>query len=466
MSDNVLRKALVPILFIVMITLVACYFIVNEYNSQKRDARNNSANSAQEESPDGEDVVSLDELSYECTGTLLNKDEEKGTVTIRPVEGGDDFLLKFDRTTKILAKHGNGISFDQLMLGEIVDATYSVHSGKLLSIQISDKAFTMSDVTKFEIDEKKKLISVGDDTFKIDNDLIVSYGETLAKIMDVTPYDSLTVKGIDRKVLSITVDRGHGYIRLMNDSYFVGGWIEVGQDIIKPVTSEMLLPVPEGKYHIKVTNKGYAAQQDMVIERDKEVVLDLAKVEIEEVAIGHIEFRIDPDFAQLKVDGELTEFIERVPLEYGVHAIHVELAGYKSVDTNIKVASEFANVEITLEKEDESSSSTSTNMLPPTSLGQSSSEKETSTSTSSSTDQVIVSDTRQIYVEAPEGAEVYLDGNYIGIAPAHTPKVTGQHLLTLSKSGYETKSYTIMVDTADKDVTFSFSDLIAENITE
>ena len=466
MSSNTLKKALVPILFIIMATLVACYYIITEYNAQKREAAKAASAQATEEKADNtEDIVDLNELSYECTGTLINKDSDNGTITIQPVEGGDDFLLKYDGTTKFLAKHGNGITVGQLNLGEIVDVTYSVHSGKLKSVQISDKAWTMTDVTKFEIDEKKKSMTIGDETFRIGKDLVVSYGDTLEKIMDVTQLDSLIVKGCDRKVLSITVDRGHGYLRLVNDSYFVGGWIEIGQEIIKPVTSEMLVPVPEGTYHVKVTNKGYAGQEDVVIERDKEAVLDLAKVDIEEIAIGHIEFKINPDFAQLTVDGEMTEFTERVPLEYGVHKVHVEMAGYKSVDTSIKVASEYANVEITLEKEDEDTQDSATNMLPPSS-SQSTMASDNTSSSSTDTSQVVISGTHQIYVEAPEGAEVYLDGNYIGIVPAHTDKVTGQHVLTLSKSGYTTKSYTIMVDTKDMDVTFSFSDLIANSQTE
>lgn len=297
MSNKTMQKALVPIIVIIMITLVACYFIITEYNEQEIAKRSERQNQTDADEESEEDVVGLDELSYDCTGVLLDKNEEEGTVTIRPIDGGDDFLLKYDGTTKFMAKHGNSITTSQLLLGEIVDATYSVHSGKLRSVQIAKNAWTMTDVTDFRINEKRKIMDIGSETYKIDDDLVISYGDRLAKLMDITEYDSLIVKGCDRKVSSVIVDRGHGYIRLMNDSYFVGGWIEIGQDIIKPITSEMLVPVPEGKYHVKVTNKGYAGQEDMVIERDKEVVLDLAKVEIEEVAIGHIEFKINPDYA-------------------------------------------------------------------------------------------------------------------------------------------------------------------------
>lgn len=462
MNGNTFQRAIVPILFITLITAVAIYCITTEYNKEKHDKAVQKTKEMQE-AKEPEQLVDMDSLEYTITGVLIKKNTEEKSITVKPVDGAKDFLLEYDGTTIFSGKHENNISIDQLLLGEIIDVTYSVHSGKLKKVVISDRAFTMTDISKFEINEKRRSMKIGDDTLQISKEMIISYGDTLAELMDITQMDTLTVKGIDREIYAIIVDRGHGYIRLQNDAYFVGGWIEVGQEIIKPITSEMLLPVPEGKYHVKVTHKGYAGEKDMIVERDKEAVLDLDKVDIQEVAIGHVEFKIDPDYAQLSVDGEITEYLERVPIEYGIHRIHVELAGYESVDTNIKVLSEYANVEITLEKADEtesSSSSSSTNYLPP--VNSSSSSTDIGTSSSSTTSDVVISENRQIYVESPIGAEVYLDGNYIGIAPAHTNKVTGQHVLTLSKSGYTTKSYTINIDSEDRDVTFSFSDLIAE----
>jgi hypothetical protein len=74
----------------------------------------------------------------------------------------------------------------------------------------------------------------------------------------------------------------------------------------------------------------------------------------------------------------------------------------------------------------------------------------------------VISGEKKIYVEQPSGTEVYLDGNYIGIAPASTAKVTGSHVITLSRQGCQTKSYTVNIANDGKDVTFSFSALIEE----
>ena len=65
-----------------------------------------------------------------------------------------------------------------------------------------------------------------------------------------------------------------------------------------------------------------------------------------------------------------------------------------------------------------------------------------------------------MYVDAPEGAEVYLDGNYVGIAPCNFKKNAGSHVITLRCTGYETRSYTVSVDDEDRDISYSFADLV------
>ncbi len=64
--------------------------------------------------------------------------------------------------------------------------------------------------------------------------------------------------------------------------------------------------------------------------------------------------------------------------------------------------------------------------------------------------------------DAPEGAEAYLDGNYLGIMPVSFAKCAGQHMVTLKKDGYETRSYTIQIDREKTNVSYTFPDLVKE----
>ena len=503
-----IEKVVIPVIIIVIITMLGIYYISKEYEKQQSEKR--AQQMAQETAEETEDApVSSDELVYESIAMLVGKDTEAHKLKFLAVDNDKLFELEYSNSTPILGKYGDMLTIDQIKLGEILDVSYSIHNKELFELRISSEAWTFTDVTKFTINEDEHMMEIAGSTYKLPKTSIVSYGDELATFMDVTNVDTLTVKGYGRRVCSVIVERGHGYVRLLNDSYFEGGWIEIGQEIIKTVTEEMLIPVPEGNYHVRLTNKGYAAEEDITVERDRESVIDLSKADIKEVAIGHVAFEIVPDYAQLYIDGEMTDFDERVALEYGIHRIHVECAGYRDVDTNIRVSDKYANVDIALERQDEDSSTNKTTnkgmtaTLTPTPTptptpsaatgtttnsdnafpnlrnaptptpyydsGSSSSTSAADTSSSSTTvpDSTtvadVISDTQKMYVECPEGAEVYIDGIYVGIAPITFIKPSaGSHVVTLSKNGYKTKSYTVSVYGDERDVTLSFSDLVEE----
>lgn len=467
---------MIPTILILTVSAFLFLLVAKEYKENKRANNpllNPGANSESvEESDDNEPVVSAKRLTAQDTCIVTGKNIEEKEISFINIKGGEEKTLTFDGTTGFLTKHGAPMTASELMPGDIVDITFTTYDAKLSEVRYSEKAWENKNVSRFEIDERGKSILVGDEMYKLSKNVVVASDSEKMELFDITAQDTITVRGIDRDVFSIQLEKGHGYIRVTNDSYFVGGWIEIGQDTITVLTESMLIPVKEGSYDIKVANKGYVGRETITVERDKETKLDLSKVEIEEVAIGHIMFTILPDYAQLYVDGLMTDFEERVPLEYGVHSLRVECAGYETLHSNIRVGSEFANISIELDEEEssssssESSSSTTDTNSSSEWNNSSSSDNASSSSSSSSSETVvssdsIISDNRKLYVEGPEGAEVYLDGTYIGIAPCNTTKVTGNHTITLSKSGYETKSYTISVGNDGKDLTMSFSELTA-----
>lgn len=374
------EKIIIPIIVIMFITVFGCYLLINEY-SENKSIQIKKGNVSEDKNA-GEELVKDEDLKCENTAILIGVDKEKGMLEFKALDGVSVIKLGYDSKTQILGKHDNTILLDQIPLGEVLDLTYSLRTNLLDKLKISQNAWTQTGVSKFSINPKTRIMEIADRMYRMEETVTVSYGTKLAELIDVTSVDTLIVKGVDKKVCSIIVEKGHGYVRLANDAYFIGGWLEVGQEIIKPISERMLLPVPEGEYKVRITNRGYAGEENIVIRRDKETVVDLSQIKIEEVAIGHVAFNIEPDYAQLSIDGEMTDFEERVPLEFGIHSIHVELAGYESVDTKIKVASEFADVDITLDKSDDESESSSSSTE--YHMGESSSERSRTKSTSSS----------------------------------------------------------------------------------
>ena len=383
------------------------------------------------------------------TAVIKKINKQDKSITFYNLVRGKNYTLTYDGTTKLYDKYGSPVSMEQVDEGDIVEITFLKEKKTLASLQKSDDCFVYEDVTNFSINEKTKEIMVGSNVYQYEEGLFVfSDGEQI-EIMDINTVDSLCIQGIDHTVYSIAIDKGHGYLRLKNDEYFWGGWIEVGQNIIRPIEEDMLLVIPEGKYDVLLTTDGVSATKKVTIKRDKETELDIGDLKKEDLRkIGTLIFAVTPDTASVYIDGEQVDISAPVEVEYGIHQMMAKAEEYRTVIQYIKVGQESATIQVAMEKDTGESVSSNT-----------------TTNTTTESDATSANGTK-ITISSPEGAEVYMDGSYIGIAPVSVKKTQGVHVITLRQKGYETRSYTINVTDLTNDETMSFSALIKEEEKE
>jgi len=384
---------------------------------------------------------------YDSEDTAVIKDinKSKDTITFYNLVRERSYTLSFDGATGLYDKYGSSISMEQMAEGDIVDIRFLKSKKMLASMQKSDSSFTLDDVTKFHINEKTKEISVGDSTYRITDDLLVFSKGKSVEIMDINQVDTLKVQGIDRTVYSVSVEKGHGYLRLKNDEYFWGGWIEVGQEIIRPIEEGMLLVVPEGKYDVLLSAKGISGTKKVSVKRDKETELDLGDLKTESVKkFGNLIIAVSPDTADVFIDGQAVDISAPVEVEYGIHQLMAKAEGYQTVTKYIKVGQESATIEVVMEKATEGTVSGND-------TGSSVSDNDIASTTGG-----------KLTIDAPANVEVYLDGSYIGITPVAFVKTAGIHVITLRADGYVTKSYTINIEDTQTNENMSFSALAKE----
>lgn len=372
------------------------------------------------------------------TAVLVDKDTNDGTVTLLNLNRGREYTLSYDGTTKFSDKYGESISLKQLTVGDIVDVTFLKDNKHLTSMMLSPQAWQNEGVARYELNHVRGEVTIGENNFKLtDNTRYLSDGQAI-EAMDINASDVLSFQGIDNQVLSVSVDKGHGYLRLVNDENFVGGWIEIGQSIIQRITEDMLLVLPEGSYQVNISHRGGGGVREVIINRGEETSLDIGDMEVPEAQTGIVLFSLSPSDAILYIDGAETDASGPVTLEYGIHQLIVKAEGYKSVTQYIRVGQASAGVNVVLE------SATS---------GQDEEEEEEDVTDVSST-------YYKVHIDSPEDAEVYVNGNYIGMVPCSFRKSAGAHVVTLRREGYKTRSYTIQVDSEEKDISFSFAELV------
>lgn len=402
------------------------------------------------------------------TAVVISTDQENSAVVFMNMETGKQYTLYYDGTTYVKDKYDGPMTISQIEPGDVVDVTFLKGKKRLASIKRSPQAWVYDEIENYNLGGPNKTASIGSNTYSLPDDVVVLSEGKRSEVMDVVAQDVVTISGIEHKIYSISVERGHGYLRLKNDQALIGGWIEVGNSVIREITEDMLLVVPEGSYQVLLSNDGVSCTKDVVIERNKEVVLDVGDLEIAENKTGRILFSVTPDTAKVSIDGKAVDISKAVELPYGIHQVHLEAKGYDSLTKYIQVGSEYATISFELEEEREDdrrtvSSNTIDDVYQPSTQPQTSLSDNTLSSLSENA--LGTKNGNKVYIDAPKNVEVYLDGNYVGISPVRFKKSAGSHTITLRKSGYKTKSYTIYLYNDGEDITYSFTDLEQETVS-
>ena len=375
---------------------------------------------------------------YTSVASVIIKsvDEENQMINMYFIDRNESRDLSYNGATIVQDKYGSSMTMGQLNPGDIADITYNSELERAGSITLSSDSWSYEGVVKYNLNEGNGNATIGDETFSIGNNVLVFSDDKLIEATQVVHQDVLTVRGKGHTIMSITVEKGHGYLNLENDEAVLGGWIEVGQTIISQIAPDMLITVPEGSYTIRITGTGIEESREVVIDRNKETVLDLGDIKVPEPENGLVVFDITPDTATVYVDEAKVDTTYSVKVPLGLHLVTVTAYGYESLSQYFQIEAGTNTIRMELEEEASVSGNSVTTA-----------NKEDS----------------KITIQTPEGVEVYQDNLYMGIAPVTYVKTPGEHTITLRKTGYITRSHTIIVADDDNDVTYSFPDLDADS---
>lgn len=364
------------------------------------------------------------------TAVVLSIDTNNKAVSLINMDTGKQYTLYYDGTTYVKDKYEGAMTISQIKEGDIVDVMFLKGKKKLASIQKSPKAWVYDSISNYDLAGANKTASIGSKTYSLPAGVVVLSEGRRMGTEEVVSQDEVTISGIDHKIYSVKVDKGHGYLRLKNDQPVLGGWIEVGNRVIRQITEDMLLTVPEGSYQVVLDNHGVGCIKEITVERGKEVLLDVGDVEIAEDKTGIILFEVTPASAKIRVDGKPVEAGTAVELRYGIHQVVVEASGYDTLTKYIQVGSERAAISFTLEETRKSNSNDRTvsgnnaERIPWQDTFDTADRNSISKNDLSSLSQNALTTTNnnKVYVDSPKGVEVFLDGNYVGVAPVRFTK--------------------------------------------
>lgn len=481
-KDNGFLDKYKYIMLLVGLVVVSIGIVVVTFQkAYQKNTKSNNQNSSVTENTN-------ERYNTKTQGVVKSIDELKSTVTFYDIKEGIDYTVKYDQGTYIYDKYDKALVIKQIEVGEITDVYYDNNTNRLDKIKISSEAWQYKGVKNLVINQSKKEMSISNTTYQYEETLVIASEEKLINLMDLNEKDELIVKGYGKDIYSIIVNKGHGYIKVINYEDFVGGTVEVGYDIIMPIVEDMLIVATEGDYKFTMSNGDLVGTKKISVLRDKEITVDMGDFIKPATQNAGVEFKISPYGADLYIDGELTEYDEDVKLDYGDYDIEVQLSGYNTYTGELTVDAPSMTITIDLvqatgdtedtdeeaDTSEDSSTTTDETTNTDSTLDDSdnttntdsteeddadTNESSTNTSTDSNNANASVDEEHTITVQGPEGAEVYLDGTLKGTAPVTFVKAIGTHTITLRKTGYSNKSYTIVVLDDSENVSFSFPEL-------
>lgn len=377
----------------------------------------------------------------ELSGVLKAVDSSNQQLVVCSLADHSEQSISYDAATVLTDPYGAPLTADQLKPGSIVKLAYNSTLNKAGSLQMDPDAWSYTDIEKFHLDAQAGTLTVGQEAYRLDAGLLIFSGQNEILPEQLLQQDVISIRGIGEEIFSITVEQGHGYLELDNEEYFVDGWIEIGQTLISKLSPDMLFSVPEGTYQVRLTTELLDESRDVTIRRDEVTVLDLGDVEKPVPESGQVTLQITPEDAQVYIDDHLINAYYPIKLPLGMHEIAVSASGYDTESRYFEVDGEPLLLEMSLA---ETKSTVSENNV-----------------SWASTDRTEAT----ITIEAPAGAEVYEDNLYKGYAPVTYTKTTGTHVITLRKTGYVTRSYSIEIKDDDENVIYSFPELEPESST-
>ena len=420
-------------------------------------------------------------------------DEEAKTITFYNYELKKSYTLNYDGTSRLSDRYGTSISISQVNVGDIADILFLKTRKTLTSLKINSESFYEEDLTGFEINTWAKTFTIGKDVYKLSSDAYVSSNGLQISVSELNPMDTVTIRGMGNEIESVVVKRGHGYLSLKGADFFTGGFIEVSSKLIYQIEEDMLLMIPQGDYSVRITNKGNEVKKDIKIEENKETIIDLSDVEIKEEERGSVKFIVSPEEAEVLVDSNEINTSYSVLLSTGLHKLTVSSEGYETLTKYFNVTEDYNEITVyLLEDEDYEASEEETSEEDLTgedseededsdNLSDEASDEEDTSEESEDTGDITDTDSSEetssetseetsdtedqeyyINIPTPQGLEVYWDGNYMGLSPVSIKREEGTHVITLRKSGYVTRSFTITLDDAKEDISYSFDDLQKE----
>ena len=329
-------------------------------------------------------------------------------LTLLLLESGQTGRFNMAEGTTVRNRYGAQIDFREIDLGQIVNVTFETNTRDMSELSLSSHAVIERDRSNVIIDLDASTITIGNQVYTFSSrTLVLNRGEPFS-INLITPEDVLTLVRYQDKIWSIRIDTGHGFIRFENADGITGGTVAVGTSVFTGLDPDRPVSALEGAHRVIIEGQNIETYiTDVTIRQGETIVIDLANVVFRQ---GTLQLVISEPGASILINGETAALDEDglIELDYGTHQLRVERAGFVTINQTIDISQVFTRLELNLVR-----------------------------------DVVLAS----IAIETlPAGAQIYVDGTFVGNSPITVEVEYGSRLILARLAGYDDWPLHLIVD--------------------
>ncbi|OON98599.1 MAG: hypothetical protein ATN35_04390 [Epulopiscium sp. Nele67-Bin004] len=359
-------------------------------------------------------------------GVIISKDDEE--LWLYNLSNGDQVRIVVSQTTEIVDRYLKTIPFSSISVGEVVEIFYKPESRIATVIAVHADSWERAGVSGQNFNTETRILTLGDATYKLSSPQVIlnEYNEVITTLENISNYDTLLVKGIGEQIYSIQVTTQAGAIQISNLPNS-NGRIEIDrqrQILLSDLAQNELIELTSGVHHIALYVDGYQTlvQDGVQIDSGQTYTLNAANLKLQEYSVG---IRLSTGGASytLTINDKEYRSGQTAMLPTGEYDLKVIADGYETYTQTFRVSDNM--------------------ILQPTLVA-------LPTGTTVAVEETPLPSSYSIrFNTIPEGAKVFIDGEYVGVTPATKSLGLGIYKVELELEGYERYSTSIIIEHED-----------------
>ncbi|MCL1935647.1 MAG: PEGA domain-containing protein [Defluviitaleaceae bacterium] len=432
-----IAAAIVGIIIVFVVALTT--FNLFTGNSPIRPPSNEPIFNVPPTNADNENVPEINTSRF--VGMVINVDENSRVFQIHNVTSRENSHLFVTFDSELRGRFGQIVVLSEINIGDIVNVEFNTSNNNIIQLSMQENSvWERRFITGVTVDLSSSAIIYGGNMYFFNTDTLVMNNGNRQNISDISPLTMITMRGIDNTVWNIEIERGFGTVVVTNNANILNGFVEISRESsirvgqnISP--ADQIVNVSEGHHTVIIHGSNIDLNvRDIFVTNGGTHEIDTLDIEI---VSGYLNIVINVENPTTTVNGVTVNVENPIDLEFGPTRVVISREGYVTFDEVVDFTEHNQFLYVNLIP-----------YSPPTTEnvnGNGNNNGNNNTNVFGNANVAPEPATRVEIRSIPSGANVLIDGSFVGVTPVITDIQRGLRNVLLQMDGFQQTTATIFV---------------------